>query len=107
MVLTFKFRNDSRYALNGTQAVITLTEGISLESVSDGTATVQGRDVVVSLGRTLPGRTINVQLKARIPDSVPPDSTFIVAGLLRSGTALPVAASATEVKVVRATPPSR
>jgi hypothetical protein len=107
LVLTLKFRNDSRYALNGTQAVITLPEGISLESVSDGTATVQGSDVVVSLGRTLPGRVIDVQLKARVTNSVLPGSRFIVAGFLRSGTALPVAASATQVKVVPAGPPSR
>jgi hypothetical protein len=107
LVFNFHFKNDSQYALNGTQAVITLPEGVSFDSASDGTATVQGRDVVVSLGRTVPGHTIDLQIKAHASDSLRPDSTLVVAAVLRSGTAMPVAASATEIKVNPASPPSK
>src|SRR5215467_12932380 len=60
---TFIFKNGSYYALNGTQAVIRLPHDVSFESASEGLATVHGRDVVVTLGRTLPGQTIELQIK--------------------------------------------
>jgi len=96
---TFIFKNGSYYALNGTQAVIRLPHGVSFESASDGTATVHGRDVVVTLGRTLPGQTIELQMKARLSDSVAVGSILTALGTLRSSTALPVSA-VSETRVV-------
>jgi uncharacterized repeat protein (TIGR01451 family) len=92
VTLTFTFKNRSPYALNGTQAVLTLPDGVSFESATEGTAVVHGRDVVVSLGRTLPGQTIELQITGRLSDSLKVGSTLTVLGTLRSSTALPISA---------------
>ena len=100
--LVFTFENETEHALNGTQVVFTLPEGVAFESTNAGTATVQGRDVVVSLGRTPPGQTITVQLHGHVSKSAKPGSTLVFGGLLRSGTAMPVTAENQETKVRRA-----
>jgi hypothetical protein len=89
--ITFRFRNRSRFALVGTQVVIRLPEGVTFESASAGTATVVGRDVVVSLGRTVPEQDVTVQVTAHISDAAR-GPWLSVDGSLRSSTALPVAA---------------
>jgi hypothetical protein len=97
--LAFAFRNRTEHALNGTQVVFTLPEGVAFESTNAGTTTVQGRDVVVSLGRTLPGQTIEIQMRGSVSRSAKPGSTLVFSGLLRSGTALPVIAEHQATKV--------
>jgi hypothetical protein len=99
--LAFAFRNRTEHALNGTQVVFTLPEGVAFESTTAGTTTVQGRDVVVSLGRTLPGQTIEIQMRGNVSRSAKPGSTLVFSGLLRSGTALPVIAEHQATKVHR------
>src|SRR5262249_24460798 len=96
---SFIFKNGSPYALNGTQAVIRLPHGVSFESASEATATVHGRDVVVTLGRTLPAQTIEMQIKARLSDSLAVGSILTALGTLRSSTALPINAIS-ETRVV-------
>jgi uncharacterized repeat protein (TIGR01451 family) len=85
---TFTFRNDSRYALNGAQAVLTLADGVAFDSTSAGTATVQGRDVVVSLGRLDAKSTVTLHIRAHILLTAP--NHLEAVGELRSGTAMPV-----------------
>jgi len=89
----FIFKNRSSYALNGTQAVVTLPDGVEFESSSESTASVHGRDVVISLGRTLPGQTIELKIKGRVSDSVAVGSILTGVGTLRSSTAMPIHAS--------------
>jgi uncharacterized repeat protein (TIGR01451 family) len=96
----FVIKNFSPYALNGTQAVLTLPAGLTFESTSLGTATVQGSDVVVSLGRTSPGQTLDVQIGAKVSDSLAVGSILTATGNLRSSTALPLTAPATQTRVV-------
>jgi uncharacterized repeat protein (TIGR01451 family) len=85
---SFTFRNGSRYALNGAQAVLTLDEGVVFDSSSVGSATVHGREVVVSLGRLAAGSTTTLHMQAHILQSAPPHLEAV--GVLRSGTAMPV-----------------
>jgi hypothetical protein len=99
MVFNATFKNDSDFTLNGTQVVITLPQGVSFASASDGSTTVQGQDVVVTLGRTLPGNTVALQIKAEVSDSVVPGSTLTSSAVLRSSTAMPVVASSVTTKV--------
>jgi len=99
MELNFQYKNNSDLALNGTQLVITLPAGVSFESASDGSVTVQGHDVVVTLGRTLPGHTLTLHVKASVSNSVTPGSTLTTSALLRSSTALPVIAGNNTTKV--------
>jgi len=99
ITFTFAFKNGSAYALNGTQVVVTLPAGVLFDSVSDGTATVQGQDVVVTLGRTVPGTAVTLSLKAHVSGSAALDSKLTSSALLRSSTALPVVANSQTTKV--------
>jgi hypothetical protein len=102
LTLEFTFKNRSAHALNGTQVVITLPESVAFESANGGATTVQGHEVVVSLGRTLPGQDYEVEIHGRVAESAKPGSTLHIAGLLRSGTALPIAARRTATRIERA-----
>jgi hypothetical protein len=97
IAVSFSFKNDSPYALNGTQVVITLPDGVSFDFTSVGTATVQGREVVVSLGRTASKQHVEVEIRGRVSQSV--DGNLSIEGLLRSSTALPVVAKATSTRI--------
>jgi uncharacterized repeat protein (TIGR01451 family) len=99
ITFTLTFKNASDYALNGAQAIVTLPEDVSFESVSAGTATVHGRDVVVSVGRLGPDQGITLQVEARVSSSVDRDSILHGFGVLRSGTALPVAGDRTSTTI--------
>jgi uncharacterized repeat protein (TIGR01451 family) len=99
ITFTLTFKNASGYALNGAQAIVTLPEDVSFESVSAGTATVHGRDVVVSVGRLTPDQGITLQVEARVSSSVDRDSILHGFGVLRSGTALPVSGNRTSTTI--------
>jgi len=85
---TFTFRNGSRYALNGAQAVVRLDEGVVFDSASDGSATVHGREIVVSLGRLDARSTLTLHVHVHLLQSAP--GPLKAVGVLRSGTAMPV-----------------
>jgi hypothetical protein len=99
ITVSFTFRNRSAYALNGTQVVMTLPGAVTFDSASTGEATVQGHDVVVSLGRTVPGGKIEVEIEAHVSPSASGLASLSIGGLLRSGTALPVAGPAVEIRI--------
>jgi len=99
--LSFTFRNRSGIALNGTQAIITLPDGVTFDFATGHTATVQGHDVVVTLGRTLPGERTEIEIAGRVSPSVARGSKLTFTGELRSSTALPVGARSVTAKVGR------
>src|SRR5262245_20198139 len=96
---TFRFKNRTSHPLSGTQVVIRLPHDVSFVSASDGTTTVQGRDVVVSLGRTVPDQAIALRIEGRVADSAKHGEVLTAAGTLRSSTALPVFSNTTRTKV--------
>jgi hypothetical protein len=102
LVLSFRFENDTRHALNGAQAIVKLPEGVSFESASEGTATLHGQEVVISLGRLVPEQSVKLEVRGHVANEVTPGSTLRASGTLRSSTALPVAGEPTGTRVVRA-----
>jgi len=90
IAVSFSFKNDSPYALNGAQVVVSLPDSVSFDFASVGTATVHGRDVVVSLGRTVSKQHVEAEIHGHVSHSV--GSELSTEGLLRSGTALAVVA---------------
>jgi len=88
--LSFTFWNGSDVALNGTQAVITLPDGVSFDFATAGTATVHGNEVVISLGRTRPGQRVELQIVGDVSPTLKRGSRLVMTGLLRSSTALPL-----------------
>ena len=97
--LSFTIHNRSAFALNGTQVVITLPDGVSFDFASAGTATVQGRDVVVSIGRMLPDQRMHIELHGHVSPSLSGHADLAIEGQLRSSTALPVFARSAAVRV--------
>src|SRR5215467_345332 len=85
---TFTFRNGSAYALNGAQAVVTLPEDVIFDSVSQGTVTQRGSELVISLGRLLPGSTTTLHVLGHVSSHA--HHKLQASASLRSGTALPV-----------------
>ncbi|HMF76869.1 MAG TPA: metallophosphoesterase family protein [Bryobacteraceae bacterium] len=83
IVYSVVVNNHSSIALNGAQVRLT----------------VQGVDIVSTLGRLAPGTTRTVQMKTSVPASL---SQVRAAAALVSGTALPVRANATITKIVSA-----
>ncbi|HWW84087.1 MAG TPA: metallophosphoesterase family protein [Vicinamibacterales bacterium] len=101
MVLRFSFQNESQYPLNGSQAVVKLPVGVSFESASTGTATTNGEEVVVSLGRLVPEQSVTLEIRCRVANSVTHGSILRALATLRSSTALPVIGEASSTRVVR------
>src|SRR5262249_40086051 len=95
----FIFKNGSAYPLNGTQAIITLPDGVSFDSTNSGTAAVYGNEVVFSLGRVLPGANIQLKINAKLFDWPSNGKKLTTVATLRSSTALPLQDVA-ETKVV-------
>jgi uncharacterized repeat protein (TIGR01451 family) len=94
---TLTLSNGSPYALNGAQAVVTLPEGVAFDSVSRGSATVQGQDVVVSLGRVASRATVTLQIHGHVLGAV--RKHLEAHALVRSATALPVDGGKARTKI--------
>ena len=99
LVLSFRFENESRHALSGAQAVFKLPEGLSFESASRGTTTVNGQEVIISLGRVVPEQSVTLDVRCRVSLGVRAGSSLRVFAVLRSGTALPVVGEPTSIRV--------
>jgi hypothetical protein len=83
--------NRSRFALNGTQVVFTLPEGTDFAGVVDDHTTVQGREVVTTVGRLEKGASVDVSLPLVVAHRR--DLGVLAArAVVRSSTAQPVSA---------------
>jgi uncharacterized repeat protein (TIGR01451 family) len=100
LVFTIVAANHGTIALNGAQVHVTLPAGLTYAGTISDTLTVQGSDVVVTLGRLAPGNQQIVQIKTRVAAGASTGSTIAVGGSLVSGTAMPVALNSTTTKVV-------
>ena len=94
---TFTFRNGSAYALNGAQAIVTLPNDVIFDSVSQGTVTQHDSELVISLGRLLPGSTTTLHVLGHVSSTA--HHKLQAAASLRSGTALTVVGADSTTKV--------
>jgi uncharacterized repeat protein (TIGR01451 family) len=86
--------NQSQYALNGTQAVVTLPDGVQYVSAS-GSATVDGKDVIVTVGRLATGGTQTVEVTVTATGS----GDALAHATVRSATAAPVQAGVAVTRI--------
>jgi hypothetical protein len=98
-VYTLEISNHSGIALNGTQAVFDLPDGVVYLGATGGSATVDGSDVVVTLGRLPEGSTSKVQVTVHAPASGSRRGRLLAQGKVRSSTALPVDAGTVQTNV--------
>ncbi|MBI1423353.1 MAG: DUF11 domain-containing protein [Gammaproteobacteria bacterium] len=87
---TLSMRNDSSYALNGTQAVFTLPAGSQFAGAQDDSATQHGDEVVVTVGRLAPGAQRKVSVTVTLPKDDEAHKAMAVSAKVRSATAMPV-----------------
>lgn len=90
LVYTMNIRNRSAYALNGTQVRFTLPAGVTLTDQTSDTLTVDGSDVVYTIGRLDRGAQTAVEIHVSVNSGTPAGSPLIATGSLTSGTALPL-----------------
>ena len=90
---TLSMNNGSTYALNGTQAVFKLSEGSQFVDAQGDSATKHDNEVVVTIGRMLPGAQRNVTVTVILPKKAYEHRTMLISAKVRSATAMPVVAN--------------
>jgi uncharacterized repeat protein (TIGR01451 family) len=86
-------RNDSAYALNGTQVVMSLPAGAAFAGTASDTLTVHGSQVVVTLGRLEVASGQTVQVPAALASGLARGTILKASAVVRSSTALPVSSN--------------
>ena len=89
---TLSMTNGSEHALNGTQAVFRLPAGSHYVGTQDYTVTQHGRELVVTVGRLVPGAQRKVTIAVALPKEEE-DGAMSVSAKVRSATAMPVTAN--------------
>ena len=88
LTYTVRLKNNSQYSLNGTQVRLLLPNNVSFAGTAGNAITVQGNEVVVTVGRLASGSEQTVSIPAMVPsESRGRVETF---GSITSSTTLPV-----------------
>ncbi len=101
MVYSIVLTNSSTTALNGAQVRLTLSSKAVFAGTTSDTLTVQGNDIVATVGRLAPGAQQEVQVQTRVASTASPGSTITASASLTSGTALPIATNAVTTNVIK------
>ncbi|MDD2723106.1 MAG: hypothetical protein PHH59_03670 [Methylovulum sp.] len=100
---TFSYKlsigNNTGYALNGTQAVLTLPEHAELVSKLGDAAVQVGKTVIITLGRLDTDAVRNVQVDVKIPAIPNGNAKVAASALIRSATAMPVSSNQVLTKI--------
>ncbi len=99
LTYTVHLKNHSQYSLNGTQVRLALPAGVSFAGTPGSTVTLQGNEVVVTVGRLAAGSEQTVS----IPTSLSPESRGLILGFagVTSSTASPLPTNPTVTIVTR------
>jgi uncharacterized repeat protein (TIGR01451 family) len=99
LTYTIQLQNSSQFALNGTQVRLTLPAGVTFAGATGATTTLQGNEVVLTIGRLPAGS----QQTVTIPASVSADNRGPITGFatVTSSTAMPVFTNGATTVVVR------
>jgi uncharacterized membrane protein len=87
---TLSISNRTGYALNGTQAIVTLPKGVDFSGTPGDAITQNGREVVITIGRLEAAETRNVHVEVKIPAAGNEDAMLVASASVRSATAMPV-----------------
>lgn len=85
-------KNNSKFALNGSQLVFAMPEGATLAGNAGEKLTVQGRNIVITIGRIESGSGTSVDVPVTLASSSadPEGGQSKASATLRSSTALPI-----------------
>jgi uncharacterized repeat protein (TIGR01451 family) len=101
LVYTVSVKNNGATALNGTQLRLTMPSTLTFAGSPADPATVQGGDVVFTMGRLAPGAVQIAQIKTRVATNAATGTVITPTAVLTSGTAQPVAGNSPATSVVR------
>jgi hypothetical protein len=99
LVYSLLIQNGSAYALNGTQVRLTVPSNVTLASGLANT-TVQGSDLVMTVGRMAAGAQMVVQIKTQVAPGAANGTNATATASVTSGTALPVTTNSVTTKIV-------
>ncbi len=83
-------RNDSEYALSGTQVRFQLPQGLGYTGTARGGATLQGDEIVLTVGHLAAGADQTVEIQALVPSTAHRHERLLARASVYSSTALPV-----------------
>jgi hypothetical protein len=79
--------------------VLTLPSGTTFVGAASDSLTVQGHEVVATVGRLVPGSGTTVEIGAAVENGLPDGTDLEAQAVLRSSTALPVSSNKTSTRV--------
>jgi uncharacterized repeat protein (TIGR01451 family) len=85
-----QLRNNSQFALNGTQVRLPLPSNVNFIGVTGGTATMQGNEVVVTVGRLATGAEQSVSINPTVTTEGRVSREVVAFAVVSSATALPL-----------------
>ncbi len=94
--------NGSSTPLNGVQVRLTPAAGITLAGTVSPSLTVQGADIVATMGHMEPGASAEIQIPTTVASNATVNSTLTASAMVMSGTALPVAGNSVSTTVTGA-----
>lgn len=104
LVYSIVLTNNSTTALNGTQVRLTPSSNAVFAGTPSDTVTVQGSDIVTTIGRLAAGAQQEIQIQTRVASNASPNSTITTSASVNSATAVPIATNGVTTKVVNARP---
>lgn len=102
LVYSIVLTNNATTALNGAQVRLTPSSSAVFAGTTSDTVTVQGSEIVATIGRLAPGVQQEIQIQTRVASNASPGSTITTNASLSSATALPIATNAVTTTVVNA-----
>jgi uncharacterized repeat protein (TIGR01451 family) len=90
LTYTLSIRNGSEYSLNGTQVRFRLPHALTFAGTPSSTVTVEGNDVIITVGRLATGSQQTVELPALVSSEVHGFERIETHARVSSSTALPI-----------------
>jgi uncharacterized repeat protein (TIGR01451 family) len=101
LTYTVSIRNGSDYALNGTQVRLELPREVTFAGTTSDTVTVEGNEVVVTVGRIARGSEQTVEIPVLISSETRGNERLLTSAGVSSSTALPIHTNDVITDVIR------
>lgn len=89
LTYTVYLKNNSQYSLNGTQVRLLLPPNVTFAGTTGDTTSVQGNEVVVTLGRLAAGTEQTISINTTVSSEGQENGSVVTRAVISSSTALP------------------
>jgi uncharacterized repeat protein (TIGR01451 family) len=101
LTYTVSIKNESDYSLNGTQVRFRLPQSVSYAGTPGDTVTVDGNEVVITVGRVTAGSEQSVEIPVAVSSDARGFFPLLASAAVTSSTALPVRTNDVFTSIVR------